>query len=68
MMNWNGVEVFADRYKVLSQHLLKETDENHKSTFMRRGELVAENQTQHFPVHSSNTNHLTIMYGQIVVH
>jgi hypothetical protein len=35
MMNWEGMEVFADRYKVPSQHLLEETDENHKSTSMR---------------------------------
>lgn len=62
------MKVVADRYKVLSQHLLKETDENHKSTFMRRGELVAENHTQHFPAHSRNTNHSTIMYDQTVVH
>jgi hypothetical protein len=50
MMNWKGVEVVAERFKVLSQHLLEETEENHKNTSVRRVELLAEDQTQDFPV------------------
>jgi hypothetical protein len=62
MVAWKWLQTI--QYKVLSQHLLEETGENHKRTFIRT-ELVAATQIHHLPVYSRNTNHSTIMYVKL---